>query len=199
MSLDRHLYLDVNSLSRHTGWAHGFMGAYALWGGLVVLTALVIAAWLWARHKGSLAGVVAAVLAGVSGLVALGINHFLSQAFARTRPCHALTHVTVILSCAHDHSFPSDHAIVAGALTVGLLFFNRRIAAVAAVLAVFLAFARVYAGVHYPGDVIAGLLFGALIAVAVYLGLRRPATVIATRLAGTPLRPLIVAGATPRI
>lgn len=197
-SADRHLYLDVNTLSRHSHWAHGFMKDYALWGGLVVLALLTVAAWLWARRERSLNGVVVAVLTGISALVSLGINHFVSQAVARVRPCHALAahhHLVVILSCAKDYSFPSDHAIIAGALAMGLLLFSRKLGAVAVILALFLAFARVYAGVHYPADVIAGLVFGAVIALAIALGLRRPATAIAERLAATPLRPLIGAGA----
>lgn len=173
------------------------MGAYALWAGLTALALLVIGAWLWARRHSALEGVVAAVLAGVSGVVALGVNHFISQAVARARPCRALAahhHLTVILTCAHDYSFPSDHSIIAGALAVGLLFFSRRLAAVAIVLALFLAFARVYAGVHYPADVVAGLLAGGVIGVVIWFVLRAPAMALAVKLSHTPLRPLIAAG-----
>jgi membrane-associated phospholipid phosphatase len=199
MSLDRHLYLDVNSLSRHSGWAHGFMADYALWGGLVAVAALAIIAGLIARRRGSLSGVATCVLAGVSALVALGINHFVSLAVARPRPCHALHHVVVILTCAHDYSFPSDHAVIAGALAAGILFFSRGLGLLAAVLALTVAFARVYAGVHYPGDVIAGLVLGTLIATAIALLLRRPATALAARLAATPLRPLLTATGRSRL
>ena len=197
-SLDRNVYLDVNSFSAHTHWLHGFMAAYANWAGLVVLALMAVGAWLWARQRGSLEGVVAAVLAGVSALVALGINHFVSQAVARARPCHALVahhHLTVILSCARDYSFPSDHAIIGAGIAMGLMFFNRKLGAVAIVLALFLAFSRVYAGVHYPGDVIAGLIAGGLIASAIYLGLRKPLMAAALKLTQTPLRPLVAAGA----
>jgi membrane-associated phospholipid phosphatase len=200
-SLDRHLYLDTNSLSRHTHWAHGFMAAYALWAGLTVLALLVVGAWLWARQRGALEGVVAAVLAGVSGVVALGVNHFVSSAVARVRPCHALRgthHLVVILGCAHDYSFPSDHAIIAGALATGLVFFNRSLGLAAWVLALFLGFARVYAGVHYPGDVVAGLLAGGAIAIVIWFALRAFVMAAAVKLSQTPLRPLVAAGSTIR-
>jgi len=199
MSVDRHLYLDANSLSRHTAWAHGVVAAYALWAGLVAAALLVIGAWLWARRDSSLEGVVAAVLAGLSGVIAYVVNVGVSHLVQRTRPCQVIKHVTVILSCAHDFSFPSDHAVIAGALATGLLFFSRRIGVIALVLAALVAFARVYAGVHYPADVIAGLLLGSAVAIVVWLALRRPATLLARRLAGTPLRPLVAAHPAARL
>lgn len=204
-SLDRHLYLDVNSLTRHSGWAHGFMEAYALWLGLVLLAALAVAAWLWARQHRRLEGVVAAVLAGLSAVIALGINKLVSDAVARTRPCHVASlmdrhpHTAVILGCAHDYGFPSDHAVIAGALAVGLLIFGRRLGLLAVVLALFLAFARVYVGVHYPADVIAGLLLGGVIAIVLWLVLRVPALAVTERLVRTPLRPLVASGVPSRL
>jgi undecaprenyl-diphosphatase len=200
-STDRHWYLDINTFTRHTGWLHGFMEAYALWAGLVVLAVIAVLCWLWARRQRRFEGVVAAVLAGVSALVSLGINHFVSQAVARVRPCHALVHLyhpKVLLACASDYSFPSDHAVIAGALAMGLLLFDIRIGIPAALLALLLAFARVYVGVHYPADVIAGLLLGAAIAIILWALLRRPALLVTERLARTPLRPLVAAGATSR-
>lgn len=202
-SLDHHLYLDVNSITRHSGWAHGFMKAYALWLGLVILAAMAVGAWLWARRQRRLEGVVAAVLAGLAAVVGLGINHFVSQAVARTRPCHVpslLHHGTeVLLKCASDYSFPSDHAVIAGGLAMGLLFFDRRLGLVAWVFALGLAFARVYVGVHYPADVIGGLLLGAVIAIVFWLLLRHAALIVTERLARTPLRPLVNAsGSGPR-
>jgi undecaprenyl-diphosphatase len=197
-TVDRHWYLDVNSFTRHTGWLHGFMKAYALWGGLVLLALIAILAALWARQRGNPAGLVTAVLAGLAAVVSLGVNHFVSKAVARTRPCHALHHVTVLLGCASDYSFPSDHAVIAGALAIGLLFFGLRVGLLATLLALLLAFSRVYVGVHYPGDVVAGLLMGAAIAAIIWIVLRRPGTALALRLTRTPLRPLIAAGARHR-
>jgi undecaprenyl-diphosphatase len=197
-SIDRQWYFDINHFSHDTGWLHGFMGQFALWGGLVILALIAIGGWLWSRRESSLEGIVTCTLAGVSALVALGVNHFISQAVARTRPCHVFHHITRILGCASDYGFPSDHAIIAGALAMGVLLFSRRLGVVAWLVALFLAFSRVYAGVHYPGDVIAGLLIGAGIALVVWLVLRRPAMAVALWLTRTPLRPLLAGNAVTR-
>lgn len=193
MGLDRHLYLDVNHFTRDTGGLHGFMSAFALWGGLVLLALMVVLSFLWARRAGRLDSVVLLFLGGASSLVGLAVNKGVSEAVMRQRPCHALHHVDVILSCANDYSFPSDHSVIAGALAAGLFVFDRRVGIVAALLALFLAFARVYAGVHYPGDVVGGLVLGLLVCGVIELLFRGIVMTAAVRLVGTPLRPLLLA------
>jgi membrane-associated phospholipid phosphatase len=198
MSIDARWYLDVNSFARRTSWAHGFASDYALWGGLVALSLLLVFGWLWGRQRDDAPrAFAAAVLCGISTLVALGINHFISDAVARQRPFLRFPHAETLVSRSHDYSMPSDHTMIAGAFVVGLWLLDRRVGAIAAVLAALLAFTRVYVGVHYPGDVAAGLAIGGAIAAAICVGLRRPATALAERLLDTPLRPLIAAEPPP--
>ncbi len=83
---------------------------------------------------------------------------------------------------------------MAGAAAAGLWLVSRKLGAIAAAAALLLAFARVYIAAHYPHDVAAGLLFGALVAIAGWWLLHRPLTALVTRLAGTPMRPLVAAG-----
>ena len=89
-------------------------------------------------------------------------QNVVSAAVGRARPCAVMPDVQPLLPCSADFSMPSDHAVIAGALVVGLWILQRRLGAVAAVSALVLAFARIYVGVHYPSDVAVGLLFGAL-------------------------------------
>ena len=198
--MDDRLYLDVNRFARATPWAHTALGAYALWGGLVLLAALLAGGWLLARTRPDAPRRCAvALLAGASTVVAVVLNsQVLSPAVARPRPYVAHPHALVILARSADFSFPSDHAIIAGAFAAGLLLLNRALGAVAAVAAVLLAFSRVYAGMHYPGDVLAGLLAGAAIAVALVLLFRRPVTALLRTVAAGPFRPFVSAAAPPR-
>lgn len=195
MSFDAAWYRDVNAWARRTPWLHGFLSAYALWGGLVVLVVMLVLGWLLARRRtDALRAVAVAVLTGVAAVVALLVNqNLISPAIARARPCQAM-HLEVLLPCSPDFSMPSDHCVIAGALVAGLWILDRRFGVVAAVLALLLAFSRVYVGVHYPMDTVVGLLVGAVIGVLVVLALRRSATALGTRLAATPLRPLVLAG-----
>jgi membrane-associated phospholipid phosphatase len=73
-------------------------------------------------------------------------------------------------------SFPSDHAVMAGTAATGLWLASRVLGAIAAAAAVLMAFSRVYIAAHYPWDVVAGLAFGALVALLGWLLLRAPLT-----------------------
>lgn len=65
-----------------------------------------------------------------------------------------------------DNSFPSGHALFTGALLIGLYRYLRHnyLILVTLVVALITLAARVIGGVHYPGDIFAGLIFGALVA-----------------------------------
>jgi undecaprenyl-diphosphatase len=54
-----------------------------------------------------------------------------------------------------------------------------------------MAFARVYVGAHHPGDVLTGLVLGAVVAVAVNRLTVRSVTAVVDRLARSPLGPFI--------
>jgi len=192
-SLDGSWYRSVNEFARDTGWAHGLVANYANWAGLVLLATLLIAGWVLGRRRSNAPRLTAtAFLVGVGAVLALLANQAIGPAVARSRPCHALSHVEVLLHCASDSSFPSDHAMIAGAFAAGLLLLDRRIGLTALLLALLLAFARVYVGVHYPSDVAGGLAIGAAIGALTVITLRTAATAVALRLTRTPLRPFIV-------
>lgn len=62
-------------------------------------------------------------------------------------------------------SFPSDHAVLFFALSIGLLFVSRKVGAFAlAYTVLFIALPRIYLGLHYPTDIIAGAIIGMTIA-----------------------------------
>ncbi len=93
----------------------------------------------------------------------------LKLAIARVRPCSAVDGIRLIVACPKSFSMPSGHAISSFAFATPLYYMTRdfvplilRILPLA--LAALIAFSRIYLGVHYPSDVLAGSLLGALIA-----------------------------------
>ncbi|MEE8162501.1 MAG: phosphatase PAP2 family protein, partial [Anaerolineae bacterium] len=69
-----------------------------------------------------------------------------------------------------DSSFPSNPATVGFSIAAAIWLYNRRLGALLLVLATLFGLSRIYCGVHYPSDIIAGALLGALSA---YLVVRK--------------------------
>lgn len=76
------------------------------------------------------------------------------------RPYHAGHQVNMLFYPSRDPSFPSNSSAVVFAIATGIFMANRKVGAFFYFLAVVLAFARVYDGVHYPLDVIGGAAIG---------------------------------------
>ncbi|HEY1719487.1 MAG TPA: glycosyltransferase family 39 protein [Verrucomicrobiae bacterium] len=109
--------------------------------------------------------------------VAIGdplIVNTIKHAVARPRPCIALPDVVERLGCTTSGSMPSAHAANWFAATmIVFLFYRKRIWLTLPMLLVALAvsFSRVYNGVHYPSDVLAGAILGAGYAAAIAVAL----------------------------
>ena len=192
MPLDS-LFLAVNSLARSTPWLHGPAAAYAVYG-LVAFVPLLAIGWWRAGRAGALA-MAGVALVALAALVAYGVQQAVVLLVAEPRPYAVHPDALVLVGTTIDPSFPSDHACLAGALTAGLFLVDRRLGGAGAALAVLLAADRVYVGAHWPLDVVAGLALGAAVAFAFVVVARRPAARLVARLEGTPLRPLVAAGA----
>lgn len=114
-----------------------------------------------ARH-----GVVAA---GLSMLLGLAIAHLISGSWDRPRPYEAHADVHLFVAPSGDPSFPSDHATAAFAIAFALFLRSRRIGWVALAMAAAVSVSRVAVGVHYPSDVAAGALIGAVAALTLWM------------------------------
>ena len=187
------LFSRVNDFAVSTPWLHGPITAYA-WLGLALFAGLLVLGWWTARGRDDRT-MASALLAPVVAVTAVVLQQPLITWAGHPRPFVVHPDALVLVARSADASFPSDHACVVGAVTAALFFVDRRLAAVSGVLAVLMAFARVYVGAHWPADVVAGLLFGAGVAVVGVLLLRTPTSRLVARARATRLAALV--GAEP--
>jgi undecaprenyl-diphosphatase len=111
------------------------------------------------------------LLACTAAYLAGWVEDAVKVAVARERPCRAIENVRLLLPCPKSFSMPSGHAISSFAFALPLFYLSRGYIATwgrfyPLVLAPLIAFSRLYLGVHYPTDVLAGSLLGAAIGLA---------------------------------
>ena len=90
-------------------------------------------------------------------------NLLLKNLVARTRPFDVNTAVQLLVAKPRDYSFPSGHTAASFASVTALyLAGEKKMWKAALVLAVLIALSRLYLYVHYPTDIIGGVVFGSL-------------------------------------
>ena len=169
-------------------WA--FRVVFAVYG-VALFALLLLGGWWLARADRSPGRMATALWAPLGALLALWVNQFFVHGFAEARPYTVLPHSLVLVNRSTDFSFPSDHAVMAGAVAAGVLLTHRRLGLLTLALAVLMAATRVYVGAHFPLDVVVGLLVGAAVSTAAYLLARPAGAWLVDRLAHTPARPLV--------
>jgi membrane-associated phospholipid phosphatase len=89
----------------------------------------------------------------------------LKPLFVRPRPCQIMP-VHLLVSCGSGYSFPSSHAanLFGQAFFLGLLY--KKYLPISLVFAFFVALSRISVGVHYPLDMLGGMITGSLIGMA---------------------------------
>jgi undecaprenyl-diphosphatase len=130
---------------------------------IIAVAVVLLALWFWPGRSADRATnqrvVIAAILAALGALAAgalIGALHPEARPFVTDPDARLLIHH------AADNGLPSDHALASFAVAGAVLWWRRLAGLALLLLAVLIGIARVYAGVHWPGDIAAGALVGLL-------------------------------------
>ncbi|AGF55688.1 undecaprenyl-diphosphatase [Clostridium saccharoperbutylacetonicum] len=118
---------------------------------------IAIAALLTISKKYRKVGFLTLGALALSAILGEGILKHLIQ---RTRPCIDIPAIDMLIAKPLSYSFPSGHAASAFAAVTVLSKYFKKYRIVLLGLALSIAFSRLYLYVHYPSDVIAGIILG---------------------------------------
>jgi undecaprenyl-diphosphatase len=178
-SIDTQLLLFIN-LTMENACFDILMPALSLRGYLLAIPFLLAMLLRAANQKNKegktyiIAAVWTVVIASCAWYLSGWAEDALKAAIARERPCRTLGDIRLILPCPKSFSMPSGHAITSFAAALPLFYLTREYIALIwrlypLFLASLIAFSRVYLGVHYPTDILAGAILGSAIGLALSL------------------------------
>lgn len=139
-----------------------WLGSIEKLGAVWVLLALLVGA---GARIGLVRTAALGVLMFITTIAADSLAFLVKDATNRARPFEAHPSIHPLYT-VHSSSFPAGHAATAFAGALLLAFVMPRVAPYVLGFATLIAASRVYVGVHYPTDVLAGALLGAAVGAA---------------------------------
>lgn len=150
--MNTNVFIKINSWAGQYVWLDRFMIFSAEWLGYIMFLALVI---VYFKNKTRFKGVVYTAI-GSAIVVRLGIVSLIRLFYYHPRPFMVLSHVDQLVDHATESSFPSGHAAFYFALATGVYLYNKKAGLAYLLLAGLIGFARVFVGVHWLLDILAG-------------------------------------------
>lgn len=110
---------------------------------------------------------------GILMLVSMAVcfvlgNMCIKNLVQRPRPCQIDTAVSLLVPIPSEYSFPSGHTLHGFTAATIIFLHNKKAGIAALLLAAVIAFSRMYLFVHFPTDILGGLILGVLAAIIVY-------------------------------
>ena len=170
MALDLQLFYFLNDLAGKSeifDIITIFFAAYSQYFFIVIFIAL-----LYFSAYSKLKKIYIFTVVTASGILArLGITELVRFFYHRPRPF--VTHQVYQLIPENGWSFPSGHSAFFFAIATTIYFYNKKWGVGFFIAAIFMNISRIIAGVHYPSDIIGGMIVGTVIGYSIFYVAKR--------------------------
>jgi len=154
IAIDHYLFQSINSFAFRWLWLDTIGIFFAK--SLVYLMVVILFFFLLKSTKNWKMVSIALASALTARFVITGLIRLVRP---RSRP-FANSDVNLLISKVNEQSFPSGHASFAFGLATVVYLYNKKWGVVFFTLAILISIARVFAGVHWPSDILAGAIIG---------------------------------------
>lgn len=164
--LDYKILRAINGMAKHYLWLDYFgifCAVFLIW----IMAALALGLFFYVPKSINRLKYLFVLLA--SGVGSYLLSALVGFGYGRARPFVGFASLHQLIATSFSHkSFPSSHATIAFALATAVFCFNKPWGILMLILAFLVAWGRVFVGVHYPFDVLAGALLGVVTSIFVY-------------------------------
>ncbi|WP_442911461.1 undecaprenyl-diphosphatase [Kurthia zopfii] len=157
--LNYELLKSINGLAGQVGWIDDVM-KFATNYAVHVFAVVLLLMWFFGKEQMKKT----VVYSAISGAVGILVNVLISKIYFEARPFVTHDDIHILVDHAADASFPSDHTTGAIALAFAIALRHKKLGVIMMLFALLTGFSRIYVGNHYPGDVLAGIIVGILVA-----------------------------------
>lgn len=167
MNIDFSLFHWLNGFALKSVWFDAgaiFLAKYLPY--ILVGVLFLFVLWNFKKYFKPVAG------AFVSAALAKVVTEIIRLIWSRPRP-FVVGNVNLLLSHEASGSFPSLHTAFFFALSGFLLFYNKKLGIAFLVASFLIGLSRIFCGLHWPSDVLAGIVLGLFCGWAMYRVLRK--------------------------